>query len=278
MHTYLKHVAGACAAAFALVSVAYAQPSSREVYYQNWSAGAGYTQSMATTDWSQLHYWDSDINASIKTYDSTNGYKGLRVKMPANTVSSNNGILFDSKLANGSDYTLEYKVLFESGFEFSRGNSGSVYGGGKLPGLGGGNRPGGGAGAAGSQDGMSARFMFRRDPTQSSPYLELYLYWRGQSGTYGDSIVLQTGITTNTWYTLKQRVRLGTTSSDGNVTVWINGAQKLNRNFRFLASGKTWKLNGIMHHAFMGGGDSSWAPTADRYLILDNFKVNSTAF
>ncbi|MGL6352016.1 MAG: polysaccharide lyase, partial [Aeromonas sp.] len=193
MHNNLKTLAGAFASALLAVA-AYAQPSSREVYFQNWSAGSAYSKSMAESDWTApLHYWDADPNASIKTYDSTNGYKGLRVKMPANTVSSNNGIQFDSKLANGTDYTFEYKVLFESGFEFSRGNSGSVYGGGKLPGIGGGNRPGGGAGASGSQDGMSARMMFRRDPTQSTPYLELYLYWRGQSGTYGDSVLAQTG-------------------------------------------------------------------------------------
>jgi hypothetical protein len=155
MKNLLTRIAGGACAALALVSTAWAQPSSVNVYYQNWSIGSAYSQSMASTDWKSLNYWDTNIQASIKQYDSANDYRALRVKMPANQFNGNSGMTWASNLANGTDYTFEYKVFFESGFEFSRGNSGSVYGGGKLPGLAGGNKPSGGGGSAGSQDGMS---------------------------------------------------------------------------------------------------------------------------
>jgi hypothetical protein len=245
------------------------------VYYQGYTNGAAYTQANATSDLKDLKFWDSNAQLSIKQYDNTNGYKALRVKMPANQYGGNTGVTAETYLADKNEYTLEYKVLFEPGFQFNQGNVSNKYGGGKLPGICGGSRPGG---CTKKTDGMSARIMFRRDPTQTTPYLELYHYWRNQTTSCGESYVLQTGITTNTWYTIKVRVNLGTTTSDGYVKCWVNGVEKTSRSFRYLGSGQSWKLNGLMFHSFMGGNDSSWAPTADTYLMIDNFKVDDNQF
>jgi hypothetical protein len=244
------------------------------VNYQNYSDGATYTQANATTDMKELKFWDSNPTLSIKTWDATNQYKALRTKFTANQYGGGSGVTAETNLADKNEYTMEFKVYFEPGFEFSRGNDGTKYGGGKLPGLCGGSRP---SGCNKKTDGMSARIMFRRDPTQTGPYIELYHYWRNQPSSCGESYYLQ-GVTTGVWYTVKLRVNLGTASSDGYTKVWVNGVEKKNIAKRYLASGQSWKLNGTMFHMFMGGNDSSWAPTADRYLMLDNYKVDDNAF
>jgi hypothetical protein len=249
-------------------------PSELSVYYQGYSDGQTYTQNNATADLKSLKFWDSNATLSIKQYDNTNGYKGLRVKMGKDLYQSTSGVIAETYLADRNEYTLEYKVFFEPGFEFNRGNNGSIYGGGKLPGLTGGSRPGG---CTKKTDGMSARIMFRRDPTRSNPYLELYQYWRNQTGDCGEQVYLQ-DVQAGVWYTIKIKVNLGSSTADGNVKVWVNGTQKLSKNYRYLASGQSWKLNGMMFHSFMGGNTSSWAPTEDRYLIIDNYKVDDNAF
>ncbi|MGL4632773.1 MAG: polysaccharide lyase [Leadbetterella sp.] len=250
-------------------------PSEWSAYYQGYSDGATYTQSNATSDMKELYFWDSNPTLSIKTWDnSSNQYKALRAKFTAGAYNGGSGVTAETKLQDKNEYTMEYKVYFEPGFEFSKGNDGTIYGGGKLPGLAGGSRPGG---CSAKTDGMSARVMFRRDPTQTGPYLELYHYWRGQTTSCGESYYLQ-GVTTGQWYTIKIRVNLGTTSSNGYTKVWVNGVEKKNISKRYLGSGQSWKLNGTMFHMFMGGNASSWAPNSDRYLMLDNVKVDDNQF
>jgi hypothetical protein len=97
-----------------------AYPSSLNIYYQNWSAGATYTQSMATTDLKALKFWDSNPTLSIKNYDATNGYNALRVKFPKDLYGGASGVTAETYLADANEYTLEYKVYFEPGFQFSR--------------------------------------------------------------------------------------------------------------------------------------------------------------
>jgi hypothetical protein len=255
-----------------------AYPTELSVFYQGYTNGATYTQSNAEADLKALKFWDSNATLSIKTYDTANDYKGLRVKFPKDLYGGQSGVTAETFLADKNEYTLEYKVYFEPGFQFGRGNSTSVYGGGKLPGLCAGSRPGG---CTKKTDGMSARIMFRKDERYSTSstggYLQLYQYWRNQAGSCGDEIYLQ-NCEAGRWYTIKMRVNLGSSTSDGNVKVWVNGVEKLNRNYRYLASGASWKLNGMMFHSFMGGNTSSWAPNADTYLMIDNYKVDDNAF
>jgi hypothetical protein len=251
-----------------------AVPTELSVFYQGYNDGATYTQSNAESDLKSLKFWDSNTTLSIKTYDATNQYKGLRVKFPKDLYGGQSGVTAETNLVDKNEYTLEYKVYFEPGFQFNRGNVSNIYGGGKLPGLCGGSRP---SGCNKKTDGMSARIMFRRDPTRTKPYLELYHYWRNQPSSCGESLYLQDAVA-GVWYTIKMKVNIGSTSADGNVKVWVNGVQKLSKNYRYLASGQSWKLNGMMFHSFMGGNEASWAPTADTYLIIDNYKVDDNAF
>jgi hypothetical protein len=93
------------AALIGAATIAQAAPSSLNINYQNWTNGAVYTQSMATTDWKELKYWDSNATLSIKQYDAANGYRGLRVKLAKDKVEANSGMIYVTKLADGTDYT-----------------------------------------------------------------------------------------------------------------------------------------------------------------------------
>ena len=255
-------------------------PSALNIYYQNWYGGDVYDQYRATSDLKYLTYWDDNATTSIKIYDTPNFYKALRVKFPANKYGGQSGIIIESELANANEYTLEYKVYFEPGFQFNRGNTTiSKYdGGGKLPGLCGGSRPSGGLGKT---DGMSARIMWRKDGRNASDpnggYLELYQYWRAQTEQYGDRFYLQK-VQTGRWYFVKMRVNLGTSTTPGKLKVWVDGISKIDQSFQYLEQKANWQLNGTMFHAFYGGNTSDWAPSNDSYLMIDNFRVNSTAF
>jgi hypothetical protein len=256
--------------------VAATPPSGLQVYFQNWTPGAAYTQAMSVSDFITPEFWDPNSTASIKQYDNANQYKGLRVKFNKDKIGGESGIILETDVAEKPEYTIEYKVFFEPGFQFNRGNSEltSNYGGGKLPGIWGGSRPGGGTV---KDDGMAARIMFRKEESKynSDPdggYLEFYHYWRNQSSQYGERIPLQK-VAVGQWYTIKMRISVGTSTSDGRARVWINNVLRYDQNFRYVKPNDSWKLNGIMFHLFYGGNTPEWAPNADTYLILDNFKL-----
>lgn len=254
------------------------QPSELKISFEDWKDGDVYSKTMAIQDLKSLKFWDSNPTLSIKKYDDKNNYQGLRVKFPKDNFGGQSGVIAETILAERNEYTLEFKVFFEPEFQFSKDNSQKIYGGGKLLGLCGGSRPSGGNK---KEDGMSARIMFRKDPTQKTSqtggYLELYHYWRGQKGIYGDQLYLQNCESGN-WYTIKMRVNIGSSNTDGNLKVWMNGTEKINKSFRYLANDANWKLKGVMFHSFYGGNTEEWAPSDDTYLILDNIKVDDDAF
>ncbi len=277
-----------------------ASPTELNINYQNYIVGNyyQYTSANATSDFQSVKGFGgtASTNLTVKIWDLPNYYKALRVKMPKDGGGVyESGMVIDSYLADKNEYTMEYKVFFEDGFEFNKGNTDikyvegkqvENYGGGKLPGLTGGSNP---SGCSYKSDGMSARIMFRREKSRRSTpnggYLELYQYWQGQAdkGGCGDRFILQ-DVIDNTWYTIKMTVNLGTinangTTNNGFVKVWVNGGEpKLNKSFKYRQDQAKWNLNGTMFHSFMGGSDDTWAPTADRYLMIDNVKVDDNAF
>jgi hypothetical protein len=245
-----------------------------KIDFQKYEDGAVYTQPNAIQDLKNLKFWDSNPTLSIKTWDTKNDNKALRVKFPRDLYNGQSGVTAETYLADKNEYTLEYKVYFEPNFQFNRGNVDNIYGGGKLLGLCGGSRPSGGLG---KQDGMSARIMFRRDPKQKGNYIELYHYWRNQTGKYGDQLFLQ-NVNSGVWYTLKIRVNLGTDTTDGKLQVWVDGKEKINKAIRYLAPQADWKMNGMLFHTFMGGNEPFWAPDADTHLMIDDIRVDDKQF
>lgn len=252
-------------------------PSAWSVDYTRWPAGHAYGKPEATADWPTLAWFDQPSKGSIAEDPAGSGRKWLRADFPAGTFGGpNSGIKFAANLAPSDTYTLAYEVHFPAAWEFSKNNT-HPYGGGKLPGLSGGSHPSGGLG---KPDGMSARPMWRRDTRFSKGpqnYLELYLYWRAQTEKYGDRFFAQV-VEPGRTYRIQLQVTLGTPDRDGSVKLWIDGALRVDRAFRFLGPGQDWKLTQYMHNAFYGGNDATWAPAHDQHLLLGPVRIDAQPF
>ncbi|ACB75766.1 polysaccharide lyase [Opitutus terrae] len=257
--------------------VAHAAPAAWSVDYARWPAGQAYTKTEATRDWPTLQWFDAPSKASIAEKPANSDRKWLRVDFPAGKWGGpDSGVKFAANLAPADSYTLEYEVYFPPEWEFSQNNQ-PPHGGGKLPGISGGSHPSGGLG---KPDGMSVRPMWRRDTRFSAApqnYLELYLYWPQQTEKYGDRFFAQ-DVEAGRTYRIKLRVDLGTPERDGLVKLWIDGALRVDRAFRFLQPGQSWKLTQYMHNVFYGGNDPTWAPAHDQYLLLGPVRVDATPF
>jgi len=252
-------------------------PSAWSVDYAHWPAGHPYGKAEAGRDWPTLQWFDEPGAGFIREFPAGSGRHWLEIGLPAGTFGGGrHGMKFAADLAPRDGYTLEYDVHFPADWEFSQANT-QPYGGGKLPGLSGGSHPSGGNG---KPDGMSARPMWRRDSRfskESQNYLELYLYWRQQTEKYGDRFFAQT-VEAGRTYRITLRVDLGTPQTDGAVRLWIDGALRVERAFRFLAPGQDWKLTHYMHNVFYGGNDPTWAPARDQHLLLGPVEVDTQPF
>ncbi|HZL46916.1 MAG TPA: hypothetical protein VFC28_11885 [Opitutaceae bacterium] len=254
-----------------------AAPGTWSVDYAHWPAGHPYGKAEAGRDWPTLQWFEEPGAGRIGEFPAGSGRHWLEVGLPAGTFGGGrHGVKFAANLAPRNTYTLEYDVHFPADWEFSQGNT-RPYGGGKLPGLSGGSHPSGGNG---KPDGMSARPMWRRDSRfskETQNYLELYLYWRQQTEKYGDRFFAQT-VEAGRTYRIKLRVDLGTPQTDGTVWMWIDGALRVERSFRFLAPNQNWKLTQYMHNVFYGGNDPTWAPARDQHLLLGPVHLDTHPF
>ncbi len=265
------------AAPAAAPTTAPSAPSEWKVDYSRWADGQTYATAEATTDWPTLVWYEEPGDAFIREFPAGSGRKWLEPRFKAGTHTKGaHGCKFAAALAPSDSYTVEYAIHFPADWEFSQANT-HPYGGGKLPGLSGGSHPSGGLG---KPDGMSARPMWRRDnrfSTEIQNYLELYLYWTTQTEKYGDRFFVQ-GVEAGKTYTMKLQVVLGTPDTDGTVRMWIDGALRLEKHFRFLQPGQDWKLSQYMHNVFYGGNDPTWAPARDQHLLLGPVHVSAKPF
>ena len=199
------------------------------------------------------------------------------------------GFLFDPYFDGVEEAYLEYKVKFDANFFWATG--------GKLPGLGGSTQgvdsESTGRGAipsGGSYDengtGFSARLMWRRNRAQTDkPYFILYSYFAKKAngsarkdGEAGDAIRLYTGLEDDTWYTVRQYLKLNTPGQDdGTVIMWIDGEEvyrNTKHNMRKTGKGNL-KINALIMNTYRGGSrtDPVWHSPRDEYAFFDDFKV-----
>lgn len=189
--------------------------------------------------------------------------KVLSVEYPKGSVGpSEGGAQWVWKLPEKEEYILTYSVKFEEGFDFRLG--------GKLPGLTsggekwtGGNRPLNG-------EGWSARLMWREQGMA-----ELYLYYLGMKGKWGDSINLsQLQFETGKWYNIRERIRVNT-PGDNNaiIQIWINDELLLDmQNFRLRLS-ETGKIDSAYFSTFHGGNQPKWGPHNHSKALFGDFHV-----
>jgi len=201
--------------------------------------------------------------------------KSLKIFYPGDGKQSlGSGAQFTTAFYPQQEATLEYAVKFLDDFNFSRG--------GKLPGFCGQECISGCDDADGS-NGWSMRYMWyngngENDNAVSSADLTVYDYTVDTDENCGDRVKVN-GITLqrNTWYTIKQRVRLsGVNQKDGSVTTWVNGQELGTQSGYRMRTIDGLLIDRMFFSTFYGGSQTYWAPGYDTYALFDDFKVWGT--
>lgn len=213
--------------------------------------------------------WGLRENVSVESYGPTSAF--LRVRYPEGSYVPSadaapvGGAGFRVPLVSqhgGSRRAcLSYSVRFASDFAFARG--------GKLPGLYGGEAPSGGD-RVNADTGFSTRLMWREDGEG-----EVYAYVMNKDGPYGKSIGRGSWrFHPERWYRIDQEVVLNAPSRpDGQLRVWINGRQVLDRDDIRYRGVSEIGVDGLMFSTFFGGGDPNWASPKHQSADFTGFKV-----
>ena len=150
---------------------------------------------------------------------------------------------------------MSYRVRFEDGFDFVRG--------GKLRGLAGGAGNTGGNRPNGS-DGWSGRMMWRRggDAVQ-------YVYHPDQPGIYGEDFRWERRFEPGRWHTVEHRFAMkGPGMHDGILQAWFDGQEALYVDDLRFRDVDSFAIDQFYISTFFGGGDSTWAPARDEYILF----------
>jgi hypothetical protein len=226
----------------------------------NWHthADGAYSLAQATID------YKNPINGWADTRMAISGGK-LRTTLTANAVGPEGGLVSWTDVQDGSEYQLQYDMMFGNGFDFS---AGGKVGFGFLI----------GAGYTGGQsttdgNGGSARIMWYHENNRT--YLKPYLYYRDQPGVYGDdfgkTFPASGNITTGQWYKVKMYIKSNTGSNtDGKIQITINGIPLLDKTIRWTTNDLQRLVNRITFETFRGGADASWTSPTDGQIFFDN--------
>ncbi len=267
------------------VSASYVDGSGRlRVHFDTQGHGQRYYRSDAEEDfgsdlsWASSNDWTSRGNL-METYSG-----GLRFRLPAGVHGNGTGGKIRVPISSRSGYYLQYRVQFESGFDFTPPSGGSN--GGKLPGLAGGDgNTGGDPGWDG--DGWSARLMWRGDRTSSSSTARLYayVYHKDQPKTYGQYVDTGFDVSAGDWYTVRLYVGMNTgDNKDGRLRVWLKedssqpgfGSSRVSRsNIRWMDNGH--EVDEALIQVFNGGGTSKWDLTTASFIRIDDVATCHTA-
>lgn len=217
-----------------------------------------YTSAMATSDFGNVSGWNQS-----RSYISSNR---ARATLVANTVGGSSGMTPNIDVSDGSEYELQFSVMFHSQFDWSRGGK---VGFGFL--IGDGN-----TGCDKADDGLggSFRLMWYRDDNNRC-YFRPYTYYKDMpencGNSFGATYPSSGSLSKGTWYTVRMRVKSNTgTSTNGRVQLWVNGTSVLDRSIRWTTNDTKRKVRYISFHNFRGGSQSYWASSTVGYIYFDN--------
>lgn len=170
------------------------------------------------------------------------------------------GFIYNSPELQGKKHViLSYTLWFADNFDFVKW--------GKLPGLCSGDCPRGGAG---TDDGFSTRFMWRKDGD-----LEVYGYLPDKSTSMGQSIG-RGMFRFETWkyYELSQEIILNTLwKEDGILRVYVDDIMVYEKTDMMYQKETQLSLDTIIFSTFFGGGDTSWATPVDTSITFKDFQI-----
>ena len=204
--------------------------------------------------------WLNQTFAEVRDGCGTHGSRCVRVTYYPNHQGSPRTVA-NRRLPAAREYTLNYDVMFEHGFEFVKG--------GKLPGLGPDKVTAGCAPIA--ADGWSARVMWRRYGTPV-----IYSYHQNRNNRCGDDYYSPVQFDTGRYHAVSLHVRVNDPwVANGLIELYVDGrkvASHQNAQLRN-AWGSHTEITQFLFHTFFGGNDWSWAPSKTVRARFDNFAV-----
>lgn len=230
----------------------------------NWDSYADgtYASTSAANDFGNISGW-----VDSRAYNS----KGTcRIKLLANALSGDCGVIGNIDISDGSAYELDYDVKFHSQFDFSRGGK---IGFGFL--VGDGNT---GGDPAWDGNGGSLRLMWYQNDA-GRVYFEPYLYYKDQPGQYGDTFgktyPSSGSLNKGQWYHVHLYIKSNTGSNtDGHAQIVIDGTVVLDTDIRWTTNDVKRLVRQMSFHTFRGGSETYWESSTDGYIYYDNLSVH----
>lgn len=242
-----------------------------------------YTRSMANNDFPNLGGRTSGGNVRGLSNDFPQRNRVINGELRAEFTKDDasgrtGGFVFDSSFDGVEEAVLQYRVKFADDFVWATG--------GKLPGLGGASTPNGAQPAGCTQNqntienAFSCRLMWRSNTAHTQPpYLIVYDYLPNRETRCGGNTRLgDLKLERNTWYTVKQYLKLNTPGQENGVLkMYIDGELLVDLDdvmFRLSGKGSV-KINSVVMHTYRGGNrsDDWWQSPQDDYVYFDDFKV-----
>lgn len=192
-----------------------------------------------------------------------NGGKCLRVSYrPSGNGSPR--IQAERAVPPAREYTLNYDLFLEPGFEFVKG--------GKLPGLSPVDHVTGCDTSV--PEGWSLRAMWRREGA-----VQTYFYQQLRSESCGEGPTSATfRLQAGRWHAFSVHLRVNSTAdaSDGLAEVFVDGVPVSSQGGLRLRGADTQAslVNNFFFSSFYGGSDSSWSPSTTTHARFDNFAVH----
>jgi hypothetical protein len=229
-----------------------------------------YNESMLEEDWN-TPLWSQGVEEGRVSITDTDieMNRALTVRYPKGEYgTSATGAQW--KLMFGGSYEcvrLSYRVQFTSPFNFVNG--------GKLPGLIGGEGNTGGGIPSGT-DGWSARMMWRIEGA-----IVQYVYHPDQPEYYGEDFPWVIGdeplfFQPGQWHDVVHEVKMNTPGlNDGSIKAWLDGELALEAESMRFRDADDFAIDGMYFSTFFGGGNSSWASTADEIVLFDDFVIEA---
>ncbi|SHG90552.1 polysaccharide lyase [Flagellimonas flava] len=231
-----------------------------------------YTNSMATSDFGSIGGWSSgEAGAYIRA-------NALRITLKKNKVGSGSGMNSTVNVSDGTEYEVEFKVKFNSGFEWSRGGK-MGWGFSIGNGVTGCNGDDARAGQGGSVRCIWYAPDMSKGDNNGTAYFRPGVYSRGMpddcaenfGAKWPSSSSLQTGV----WYTVKIYYKQNTSNSsqNGKLKMWVNGNKFLDKsNMWWSDNSNNRKVEKLLFNTFRGGSSSTWEANNDHFVRFDYVK------
>lgn len=238
--------------------------SSWSVNWNGYANQSTYTTAQAANDFGNVSGWNQS-RAMI-----SNG--SLRVTLSPNALSAAGGIVSNVDISDGSAYELDFTVRFHSAFDWSRG--------GKLGfgfAIGDGNT---GGDPAWDGNGGTLRMMWYN--TGSRVFFQPYVYFRDQSGQYGETWGLtypsSGSLNKGQTYHVHMYIKSNTGSNtNGRCQILIDGNVLVDKTIRWTTNDSKRLIRTLTFHTFRGGSQDYWMSPTTSYIYYDDLVVNKLA-